>query len=68
MKRFFQILGALFTMWLAGGCAARALHRAIPGCASAEAYVPRQCYSVVMAGKVEVRCPDSTTTYSCGKK
>ena len=67
MKKILKVAAAIFSMWLAGGCAARALHRAIPGCGSGEAYVPRQCYSVVVAGKVEVRCPDSTTIYSCGK-
>lgn len=55
-------------MWLAGGCSARsAIHRAIPNCISAQAYVPGECYSVVVAGKLEVRCPGSTTTYTCGK-
>ena len=38
----------------------------IPNCEHSYAAVPKDCYSVVVGNKLEVRCPDgSTSTYSC---
>jgi hypothetical protein len=69
MRKIFKVAAAIFSMWLAGGCASRAaMHRAIPGCGSAQAFVPAGCYSIVQGEKIEVRCPGQTSTYHCGKK